>query len=322
MDFDALRYFLAVAEAGSVSKAATKLGVTQPALSRQVQRLESLFGTPFFYRNGRGVALTQSGRTLVDHAGQLLRQYETARSQINEQIERPCEAVTLGLPPSFGSTLAASVALRYREVNPRSRLQVREAFSSTLLEWVESGRIDVAVQYEARRGRNQLVSPLLQEELFVVESPLGGRRDSRVSAAELGRMVFALPGMENGLRRVIDRTVRQHGLPLNVDMEIDSVPALKRLVEVGPWSTILPFGAVQAEVAAGRLSVRPLAFKMQALLVTATPTNRPVSRAVSSLLAIIHAEVERAVSEGLLRGCPSAGPSQGTARPAAAVAVP
>src|SRR5205085_7526526 len=114
---------------------------------------------------------------------------------------RPQGVVVFGVPPSLGSSLAAPVTMSFRRAYPQATLRVREAFSSTLLEWVEAGRLDLGVLYDARRGHNQLVAPLLMEDLFLVQPAKRARPAGRVNSAPLAKLSSVLPGGDNGLRR-------------------------------------------------------------------------------------------------------------------------
>jgi len=308
MELLELRYFVQVADLGSFSKASVKLGITQPALSRQVQKLEHELRTSLFYRHGRGVSLTQPGRKLYDVVRHLLGALAEIKEEIQDQSERLTGTVTLGLPPSICATLGAPLARRFHESYPDATLRIHEVFSGTLLEWVEGGRLDLAVLYDARRGRSMLSSPLLVENLMLIQSSKdfedGAVPDGdRVPVALLGDLRLVLPGLENGLRRVVDAAARRADIDLQVDMEIDSVTAIKQLVEEGMGSTILPFGAVHREVRQGRLIAREIDSKdMHAMLVTATPLHQPVSKATRALLRLIHAEVATCVANGVLKG--------------------
>ncbi|CAO3431423.1 LysR family transcriptional regulator [Azospirillum doebereinerae] len=323
MELLELRYFVQVADLGSFSKASVKLGITQPALSRQVQKLEHELRTSLFYRHGRGVSLTQPGRKLYDVVRHLLGALAEIKEEIQDQSERLTGSVTLGLPPSICATLGAPLARRFHENYPDATLRIHEVFSGTLLEWVESGRLDLAVLYDARRGRSMLSSPLLVENLMLIQSAkdaagneIGIIDDGPVPVAMLGDLTLVLPGLENGLRRVVDAAVRRADIDLQVDMEIDSVTAIKQLVEEGMGSTILPFGAVHREVRQGRLIAREIDSKdMHAMLVTATPLHQPVSKATRALLRLIHAEVAKCVANGVLKGKVVA--HAGTAEPVA-----
>lgn len=307
MELLELRYFVQVADLGSFSKASVKLGITQPALSRQVQKLEHELRTSLFYRHGRGVSLTQPGRKLYDVVRHLLGALAEIKEEIQDQSERLTGTVTLGLPPSICATLGAPLARRFHDSYPDATLRIHEVFSGTLLEWVEGGRLDLAVLYDARRGRSMLSSPLLVENLMLIQSAKDAEEpdydDGPVPVAMLGDLRLVLPGLENGLRRVVDAAVRRANIDLQVDMEIDSVTAIKQLVEEGMGSTILPFGAVHREVRQGRLIAREIASKdMHAMLVTATPLHQPVSKATRALLRLIHAEVAKCVANGVLKG--------------------
>jgi LysR family nitrogen assimilation transcriptional regulator len=304
MELLELRYFATVADAGSFSRAASKLTMTQPALSRQVQKLEDELRTSLFYRHGRGVSLTEAGRTLLDTVRPVLQQLAEVKAELLRAGDRPSGLVTLGVPPSIGNTLAAPLAQLFRTTCPEATLRVHEAFSSTLVEWIESGRLDAAILYDARRDRNLLVSPLLFEDFFLIEAAGDGTDETPVGMAELAARVLALPGPENGFRRVVDTAARRAQCDLTVAMEMDSVSALKQLVESDHGlCTLLPFGAVHQEVRAGRLRARPIASpEMRAVLVAATPLHRPITKATQLLLGLIGTEIRRCVASGILRG--------------------
>lgn len=304
MELLELRYFVTVAEAGSFSRATVELGTTQPALSRQVRKLEGELKCDLFYRHGRGVSLTAAGRKLFDAVKPLIRQVGQIKEEILEDGDHPSGSVAFGVPPSIGATLGATVSRRFSKEYPAARLRIREAFSSSLVEWVEMGRLDLAILYDARRGRNLTAEPLLREALFLVEAAGRRRRNDRpVGLEELSSRRLILPGPENGLRRVVDTAMASAGLPLSVVIEIDSVAAIKQLLEMGDEATVLPFGAVHREVREGRLQARRVDAEMaQAMLVTATPLNRPVTRATRVLLDLVRSEIRKCVKAGVLVG--------------------
>ena len=304
MEFLELRYFVAVAEAGNFSRAAVKLNMTQPALSRQIRKLEDELRSSLFYRHGRGVSLTDVGRRLCETAKPILQQLADVKDEIVDNAHRPSGSVVLGVPPSIGNSLAAPLAQKFREVCPGATLRVREGFSSTLLEWIEAGRLDVAVLYDARRDRNLLVSPVLLEDFFLIQSAGRSQDNSMLSMTDIAKLNLVLPGPENGFRRVVDAAARAANLDLSISMEIDSVAALKQLVgSVKGLATILPFGAVHEEVAGQRLSARPIdSTDMRALLVIATPPHRAVTKAGRVLMRLIQTEIRQCVASGMLRG--------------------
>jgi LysR family nitrogen assimilation transcriptional regulator len=304
MDLQGIRYFLEVASSGSLSRAAVRLGVSQPALSRQISRLEADLGREMFYRNGRGVLLTEAGQRFLEVSQGVIQQLADVRAELSAGALDIVGGVTLGMPPSLSASMGADLALRFATEHPRARLRIREAFSAILLEWTEAARLDLAVLYNARISPNLIATPLLLEDLFLIEPPSAAPPPpSAVPLSILTGKALVLPGPENGLRRVLDAACAAEGIRLRVLTEVDCVPALKQLVERGVGPTVLPFGAVHREVREGRLQA--LSFRsaaMRALLVIATPSNRPVTPLVRAAIRSVQDEVGRLVPLDVLRG--------------------
>ena len=274
MEISELRYFKEIAAAGSLSRAAAHLAISQPTLSRQLNKLETEMRTELFYRHGRGVALTPAGQRLLDVAGSALQQLDAVKDELQSRTLDEIGEVTIGTPPSIAATVGADLATIFATTHPKAHLRMRESFSGVLLEWIETGRLDLAVLYDARRGANILATPLLLEDLFLIEAP-GGPASDPVDVGELGARPCLLPGPGNGLRRVVDAACWSEGVQPRVQSEIDCVAALKQLVERGVGCSVLPFGAVHREVQEGRLSARPFRSPaMRAMLVLATPPSK------------------------------------------------
>jgi LysR family nitrogen assimilation transcriptional regulator len=302
MDLLELKYLVEVANAGSFTRAAVTLDITQPGLSRHILKLESELRTKLFYRHGRGVILTQNGRKLVELVKPLLTELAEVKQEILEQGDSLSGPVTIGVPPSIGNTLASSLARAFAKNCPNAALRIDEAFSGTLMEWIEAGRLDLAILYDARRSQNLIVTPLLLESFYLIQ-PAGKRVSKPVAIEELSKRTLVLPNKENGFRRVIDAAARRANVNLTVTMEVDSISALKQLVEGRDGCTILPYGAAYREVREGRLSAQWIKSPdMCAMLVTTTPLHRPISKTTQALLRLVHAEVKRCIASGILRG--------------------
>ena len=161
MELSELRYFLEIAASGSLTRAAARLSISQPTLSRQMNRLEAEMGTNLFYRHGRGVALTDAGQRLMDVTGPALQQLDAVKGELQSLRLDEVGEVTLGTPPSIAATVGADLTTAFAATHPMAHLRMRESFSGVLLEWIETGRLDIAVLYDARRGTNILATPLL-----------------------------------------------------------------------------------------------------------------------------------------------------------------
>ncbi len=303
MELESLKVLLVVAEQGSFSSTAAKLGLAQSAVSRQIQRLECELDTRLFYRNGRGVQLTESGEKLQRFSKEIFDAMDRLKEDLSTDSSKLTGVVTLGLPPSLGATISTGLVRRFRKQYPTARLRVVVAFSGALTDWLEAGQIDVGVLYDVRRSATLLVTPLLLEPLHLVESGSTDTGSNNVSLSELGIGPFVIPCSANGMRRIVDEAAVRSNIQMKITAEIDSLDAIRELVEAGPERAVLPMGAVYRQVQAGLLTCRRFDDPhMQALLVLATPLRQPVGKLASAVQQLAQEEVSRCVAEGKLRG--------------------
>jgi LysR family nitrogen assimilation transcriptional regulator len=153
------------------------------------------------------------------------------------------------------------------------------------------------------------VTPVLHEELFLIEHADIERAGVPAKIEELRLDQLILPGSGHGLRRVVDAAFLKVGIKLNPTLEINSVSALKQLVENGGAQTILPLGAVHREIRDGRLSARRIGFAdVFATLVIAMTLHKPLSTAARILVELVQEEIARCIDNGILSGT---GPRKG-----------
>lgn len=301
MELRQLEYFVAIAEASSFSRAAIRLSVAQPVLSRQIKALELELGTELYSRTGRGILLTEAGKLLEQHARGVLKTAAIAKSAISALGPTPSGRVVIGMPPSVGAVLTATLVRQFRAKFPKVSLGVMEGFSGHVLEWLTAGRIDVAVLYNAPRTNTLLTAPLLTDELFLL-GPVGdsaGAGSGPVPAARLSEIPLILPSRPHGLRILVDDSLSKIGVSPNVQVEIDAMPSTLSLVESGVGYTILSYSCVHHLISAGRIRrwaiVEPT---MTRSLVVATSSLRPVTKAAKALVAMVSEQVDGLVREG------------------------
>ncbi|WP_176594140.1 LysR family transcriptional regulator [Sphingobium sp. EM0848] len=255
MDLRQLRHFRQIAESGSVSAASGVVHVAQPALSRQMRALEEEFGTPLFVRTGRGVLLTPAGQSLLVEARHLLDEADRVSKYIRSFGTRLSGEATIGLSPTIGRLLTLPLAQCVRADYPALKLRIAEAFSGTLLEWLQTGRIDAAILY------HKPVSGSIQSELVGREplSIIGGSdaipfpARAEVPIRALAGHSLVLPTPQHGLRKMVDEHVATHGVPLDLMFEFDALDAMIAVARQGIALTILPESAVRPELASGTL---------------------------------------------------------------------
>ena len=136
MNLKQLEYFVHVAELGSFTRAAEHLSIAQPALSRQVRQLEIELRQNLLTRNGRGVAPTDAGRRLLEHGRGILHQVARAREDLEEMRGAPLGHVTLGVPPTVGRLVTATLVEEFRQRFPKATLGIVEGLSVNVTEWL------------------------------------------------------------------------------------------------------------------------------------------------------------------------------------------
>lgn len=300
MELRQLRYFIGASEAGSLLKASGKLHVAQPALSHQIAALENELGAQLFDRSSRGITLTEAGRVFLVHARVVLSDLERARSAVRECGSVPRGDVAIGFPTTVALTATMPILSACRAQFPEVRLKVVEAYSGFLREWLLSGRLDIALMYGDKPEAGLSKRPLLDDKLVLVSGAAISRRNPRkLPLSALSDRPLVLPGIDHGLRRIIDEACAPLKLQLNIVAEIESLGSVKRAAEAGIGDTILPEGAVAEEVAAGRLHTAVLdSPAMSRRVVCATSDTRPDSLAKSAVCTLVQDVLRHMVLTG------------------------
>lgn len=262
MDVRQLRYFIAIAEAGSISAAAERLHVAQPSLSQQILRLERQLGVALLVRSSRGVAPTEAGRILLAHARDLSRGLERAAEEVRQAGTVPQGTVSFGLPSSVSMVLSVPLAETVRHELPKVRLRAIEAMSGFIQEWLLDESIDLGILYDVRSVRHLSHIPLMSEELRFFSAPDAWPFDSPpgspVTLAALAGVELVLPSRSHGLRAMIDAHARALGVALDVVLEMDALSQIKTLVGRGSGYTILAPAAAVDRVERGELIMAPI----------------------------------------------------------------
>lgn len=240
-----LKYFIAVVDFGSISRASGQIGVTQPSLSQQVRNLEIEVGFPLLVRSTAGVETTAAGRRFYGEALEILRDLDEACIDARKigQAERVSGLVTVGLPNSSAALLSYPLFHSIRKSYPGIQLRILEATSNQLLELLLHSRLDIALQFISQSMQGLAAMPLFTERLFLIEN----RRDpgpATIRAAELDGRQVVIPSLPNGMRKAIDAFCSAQGVTLEVIAEIDSLHALRQIAQSGDAAVILPWASV------------------------------------------------------------------------------
>jgi len=260
MELRQLRYFVAIVDHGSLSRAATVLHVAQPALTQQLRQLEEELGAQLLHRSAQGVLSTDAGKVFYEHAQAILKQVADAKSAVTQSAERPSGSVTLGLPHSISGALALPLLSAARAQFPEITLQLTEELTGNLAEQLKSGRVNLAVLFDDGQLSPFVCTPLVEEELrFICRagSPWADGRD-RVTLAQALAAQLILPGPQHGVRPRIESVARGAGLATSNVIEINSIAILKSAILADMGATILPVAPVLAEIERGAMVALPI----------------------------------------------------------------
>ncbi len=169
MDFDQLRYFLRVAERQNFTRAAEDLAISQPALSRSIQKLEEELGQPVFERKARSLSLTDAGRLLRARARQVLTIIEDTKAEITDDGQRG--RVRIGAIPTVAPFFLPEVLRTFSREFPLATLIVQEQTTDALIKCCTQGEIDLAILAMPVPAKYLEVEELFEEELLLVLPP-------------------------------------------------------------------------------------------------------------------------------------------------------
>lgn len=300
MNLRSLRYFLKVAEYGSITRAALSLHITQPSLTQHLRHLEEHFGLPLFMRHGRGVILTEAGKTLRLKAEILIDEIDGLPSQLESSQSRPRGSLSVGLPISWSELVTFPVVDRFRREFPDVHLKLAINASEALADAMNNNELQMAVLVETDQQENFSLDPLVEDDLFLL-GPAGSGLNAlgSLSLKDVADYPLILPLNLTMVMRRIDRTLAAAGGTLNPIMETPSTH-IHPLVARGLGYTILSACALPAEGADAEFEAAPIIDASMTWEI-AIPKNRPKTAAVATFEMFLTEQVERSVSSGRWR---------------------
>jgi DNA-binding transcriptional LysR family regulator len=245
--------FLAVAEERSFSRAAARLHRTQPAVSQAIAKLESELGEVLFDRSSRDGTLTDAGEVLKDYAAKLLNLRGEASGALAEL--RSLHRGRLNLAANEYTCLYLLPLLdEFRRRNPRIKLAVQRTLASRISDEVLMHSVELGV-LSFRPEDSQLKSAMVyRDELaFVVNPRHPLAREEKVSIRQLGAQNFIAHNVASPQRQKVIQAFKKHKTPLQMGVELPSLEAIKRFVEMGNGVALVPGLTVQPELESGAL---------------------------------------------------------------------
>lgn len=245
-----LHIFKTVCEYKSITAAADKLNMTQPAVSIAIKELESYYQVKLFDRMNRTIYLTEAGSALREYADSILDQFEEAADVLRDGSR--FTRCALGVNVSVGETVLAEMVRKLKKELPDLRLEVMVENITTIEKRLNENEIDFAVVDSLKDKSRRVIIPLYQEEMTAVCAPSYGP-DGSVTIRELAEYELLLREKGSGNRTCTDAVFETHGVTVHPMAESISDLSLLKLAEAGLGITIMPRELVSGRIAAGRL---------------------------------------------------------------------
>ncbi len=253
MDLFQLETFLAVAEERSFSRAAARLHRTQPAVSQAVAKLEAELGEVLFERSSRDGSLTDAGEVLRDYALKLLNLRSEAAGALSELRELHRGRLNLAAN-EYTCLYLLPLLNEYRRQNPHIKVAVQRALASRIPDEVLIHSVEMGV-LSFKPDDPQVQSVVVyRDELSLIVNPRHAlARAGEVSIRQLGSQTFIAHNIPSPQRQKVIQAFRRHKTTLNMSVELPSLDAIKRFVQMGNGVALVPGLTVESEIAAGTL---------------------------------------------------------------------
>ena len=246
MDIRQIQYFICLYEEKSVTKAARRLNIVQPALSMQITRLEGEIGRELFTRTPRGMHATPAGDEMYSLFLPVVTSFKAAKSKITHQAESLSGHVRVGLMSSIGHGVLPGVLHKVTQDHPQITLSITEGLTDPLCEDVANGRLDLAFVNRPHQDCKLVQETVLREEIFVVSSAQSGQQlSTKQRLHDVAQHKLILPTRAHGLRLLIDDYAKKLGVTLVPAFELDSILTMALMVHDGPYLAFLPGSVIK-----------------------------------------------------------------------------
>jgi DNA-binding transcriptional LysR family regulator len=288
MELQPLRVFLTVAAEKSFSRAGEKLLRTQPAISLAIQRLETELGEKLIDRSAKDLILTDAGKIVLDYA----RRFENLQGELENALAelRDMSAGRLTIGANESSTLYLLDHIeRYRRQYPKIKVQIRRSLSSKIPTELLDGDLELGLLTYDPEDERLVSKVIFNDHLAFIVSPqhrLASREE--VSITELGRETFIAHNVVSPYRAVVLREFQRHKVPLNMDLEMPTIEAIRKMVQRNEGVAFLPRMCVGEEIRQGILrEVRVKEMHVDRKIRLVYPARRALSHAAQAFLEVV-----------------------------------
>jgi len=254
MELKNLHTFINVAEDGSFTKAASRLGYAQSSITAQIQSLEAELGVLLFDRLGKRIVMTEAGRRLLPHAKEMVQMHGVIKESI-QLDDKPTGTLTIGAPESLTAFRLPAVIREYKQLYPQVKMILKPGVCTEMKELARAGEVDLAILLQpVHEDPDFVIIPLVEEQMALIAAP-----DHRLAAApavtpeDLREEVILYTETGCTYREVFERELKDSGVTPEAGLEFYSMEAIKNCVMLGLGLALVPLITVQREIAEGKL---------------------------------------------------------------------
>jgi DNA-binding transcriptional LysR family regulator len=297
MELSELEAFVTIHRAGGFTRAAERLHLSQPAISRRIELLERELGAPLFERLPGGIRLTEAGAALLPYAQQVLAAIEDGKAAVHALEAEEVGTITLALVGTLASTHLTTHLRAFHETYPHVRLLLRTARSDEVSALVQQGEAHLGLRYFADPRPDIHSLPVFNEPLvvicaahsrFITEEPTGP-----AALRSVPWVTYPLNEGSSGepFARLLEQQLLRHDLQSAERIVIDSLTAQKRLIEADFGVGLLPVSSIEEELQLGTVRVLPIdALRASVPVMAIHRRHAYLSKAVRLLLGMLTAQ--------------------------------
>ncbi|HEV8144728.1 MAG TPA: LysR family transcriptional regulator [Bryobacteraceae bacterium] len=288
MELHSLRVFLSVATEKSFSRAAEKMLRTQPAISLSIQRLEAVLGEKLIDRSAKDMLLTDAGRIVLEYARRFENLQGDLENALAELRDKSAGRLTIGANESSTLYLLDHIE-RFRRKFPKVKVQIRRSLSSRIPAELLDGDLELGILTFDPEDERLISKVIYTDHLAFIVSPqhaLAGRAE--VSITELGGETFIAHNVVSPYRALVVREFQRYKVPLNMDLEMPTIEAIRKMVQRNEGVAFLPRMVVEDEVQHGIVcEVRVTEMKVDRPIRLVYPARRALSHAAQAFLEVV-----------------------------------
>ncbi|MBO8168748.1 MAG: LysR family transcriptional regulator [Thermoanaerobacteraceae bacterium] len=252
MNLSTLELFCLVAKVEKFSTAANIMHLTQPAVSAQMQNLESYLNVKLFERTGRGIVLTEAGQIVYKHARKILQQFENMERELDELLSNKETKLVIGATSTVGDFAIPCTIWTFKEKYPKANIKLEILNLQEIVDKLLENKIDIAIIEGSVQHPELITKHVAIDKIILITSPDNAwANQDKISFEKLKEIPLMIPAEGSGVRKIFEEKLKELSMDirdLNIVSELGSTAALKSLVESGKGISICCNLAVQKEL--------------------------------------------------------------------------